>query len=165
MKHVFRPILTGVLSSLLVSMTTMAQSSDLDEIARESGPEARVTLTVPFGPVSKTAKDDSRLEFGIRQYQRRSNDFNWALNQNAQIYGDDFSESRIGFTLSENPSLMLNGQEWIEMNAQLGIDREDVGTGLGTAAIVVTVAVVAVATVCLTSGCIPYDCEPGDDCG
>jgi len=140
----------------LNSMNAIAQSSGFDRFNRETGPEARLTLTIPIGPETRTTKDKSRLEFGVRQYQDRSNDINWALNQNAQIYGDDFDESRIGFTLSENPSLMLNGQEWQVVETQLDINGDDVGVGL---AVVTGVVVIGIVTLCATSGCIPFTCD------
>jgi len=61
---------------------------------------------------------------------------------------------------------MLNGQEWRELDTQLGVNGDDIGVGLAIVAGVGAVAGVAFVTLCVTSGCIPFVCdEPvGGEC-
>lgn len=161
MKTILRHLLTGVILTSLSAINSFAQSSDFDGFQRGSGPEARVTFTIPIGPKTRSAKDSSRLEFGIRQYQNRSNDLNWALNQNTQIYAQEYSESRIGITLGDENLLMLNGQEWHKMNTQLGLqDAEKAAVGISAVMTVVGAVVIAgvvVIVVSLDDDC--YDCS------
>ena len=112
-----------VIAASLNAAPCFAQTSNIDE-AFLRGSEARATITIPFGGSKRSQKDKPRLEFGIRQYQNQSSS-DWMLNSTAaQNYGrreNDFIESKIGFTLSNETALLVNGREMETNREELGL--------------------------------------------
>jgi len=131
----------AVIAASLLAAPCFAQTSNFDQNLFR-GNEARATLTIPFGSQTRKKADTPRLEFGIRQYQNPSR-HDWALNSgttyNFGPQNSDFIESKIGFTLSNETTFLLNGQK-------VEFEREELGLGTGEKVAIgvgVTVAVVA----------------------
>jgi len=76
------------------------------DVQREMQPsyEASVGFTIPFGTSDNTVKEKPRLEFVTRRSNKVDFGADWALR-------DDFTEHKLGLSLSKKPTLMLNGRE------------------------------------------------------
>ena len=103
---------------------SFAQNSSLEQAFLQNT-EARATLTIPFGSQSRSYKDKTRVEFGIRQY-RNTPQNDWVLSSGSpQSFGlnhQGFIDSKFGFTLSDKTDFLLNGQAFeIETDEELGI--------------------------------------------
>jgi len=132
----FRKILTGLTFLATVQATnSFAQTSSLEQAFLQNT-EARATLTIPFGSQSRSYKDKTRVEFGIRQY-RNTPQNDWVLSSGStQSFGFDtqsFIDSKFGFTLSNETDFLLNGQAFeIKTDEELGINTAE-GIAIGVA--------------------------------
>ena len=134
MRHLLKSLFTALLSTSFLALTAKAQSSDFEDLYRPNGPEVRATVTIPFGVNRKTSKNDSRLELGVRSYKNNNDSFDWALKGNGTALLPDYHETRIGLTLESDTKVMLNGQEWTQMNQTLGLDdnaKSELKPGVG----------------------------------
>ena len=124
----------------------LAQSSGFDNAYTPRGSEARLSFTIPIGESSKTYKTAPRLELGLRRYsQQPLAATDWMLNDRP-----NFTEARLGFTLSDAPNFLLNNQVLV-LSAQ--DEQANVGTagkiGIGVGAVVL-VGVVLVAVILIS---------------
>lgn len=119
-------------SALLLPVSASAQTSDFNQAIDIKGAQSVVALTIPFGASSTKTREKPRLELITRSYKKNSNSIGWALS-------DNFYEERIGFTLSKQPELFLNGhkadftqsKQIAQGNEPLHLDSGAVSTGLG----------------------------------
>jgi len=133
---IFRKLLAfSVILMTCQSTSASAQISGIENEFDKNDTQARITLTIPFGTATKSSKDATRLELGIRQY-RQTDNIDWALRSGA-IHDREFVESKFGLTLSSEPVLMMNGQvlELSDESKNLN-DVEKVGIGVAVVAVI-----------------------------
>lgn len=141
-------------------LAASAQSHDFAQPHQRSGSEARLSLTVPFGADTSSPKTEPRLELGVRNYRapRLNQAAAWLLKSPELNY----TESRVGLTLSETPNLMLNGEAYIFNEEQANASTAGkIGIGVG----VVVVVVVAAAVIYATTGECGLGESGGPGCG
>ena len=115
-----------------------AQSNDL--FRDSDAVEARLSLRIPFGPRPDTAERAPQLELGVRrELDERITLSSWQLGP------PPIRETRLGFTLSDSPTFMLDGRAYGPMTAEeaelLGLPRPVVAGAavIGAAALTVVV--------------------------
>ena len=94
--------LTLLLGALFLAAPASAQSSDpFADAARERGPEARLSLRIPFGGGIQSVAKSPQLDFGVRR----------ELDSPTYSLGPpEVSETRLGFALASEPVLLFDGQ-------------------------------------------------------
>ena len=86
----------------LLAAPASAQSSDpFADAARELGPEARLSLRIPFGSGDRAVSGPPQLDLSIRR-ELEPQPFSLAL--------PDVAETRLGFVLLSDPVPLLDGQ-------------------------------------------------------
>lgn len=128
----------------LIPQSAFAQSAFTARggLSADRTSEARLALKIPFGPqtTSKTSAYDPRLSFGVNRYAPQTRGV-----QNWQMRGDGYAQSEISLSLSHEPILRLNGQEYnILMDEEYGLNKGTKTAGK-VALVAGTVAVVVVA--------------------
>ena len=89
-------------------MPSYAQTSDFERALRGSAPEARVSVTIPFGGDNKKAQSKPQLSLGLRQETARLKTQDWAMRNDFE--SKNFKELKLSLTLESSPKLMMNGQ-------------------------------------------------------
>jgi len=131
----------AVIAASLSAAPSFAQTSNIDQ-AFLGGREARATFTIPFGGQSSSQKEKPRLEFGIRQYRNQTR-HDWVLNSvGAREFNErdhpNFIESKIGFTLSNETTFLVNGREMDINRDELDLSKgEKIAIGVGGAVVVI----------------------------
>ena len=130
----------------LASLAPPAAAQSSDPFSDVGAVEARLSLRIPFGPQPGTAESAPQLEFGVRrEMDERISLDSW------QLQPPVVRETRLGFTLSDSPTLVLDGRAYEPMTAEaselLGLPRPVVGAFavVGAATLTLAVAVVCCA--------------------
>ena len=141
---------------------SQAQSSDFDRTYLRQGAEARLSFSIPIGESSDRSKTKPRLDFAVRNYAQPSNQsLDWMMIDNDRFGQNAYSETRLSFTLENDPQWMLNDQT---LDFGLEDDQANIGTAGKIGIGVVAVALVAVAAVAvIVVACDADDCWDGDD--
>jgi len=148
-RYVFHSALAVSLAAVF-PFASQAQSSDFERQFSPRGTEARLSFTLPMGESTDKIKTAPRLDFAVRNYQTSD------PRSRSWIFADqsNYRQTRLGFTLTDNPQLMLNDQVLIltQDQEQAHIDKWG-KAGLTVAAVALTaVAVVAVAFAACDAG-------------
>ena len=137
MRRRLRPSLSLAVCALLAAPASAQSSDPFAEAARERGPEARLSLRIPFGNGERNVAEPPQLELSIRR------ELDSPVHS---IRLPEVSETRLGFALSSDPVLLLDGQP-------LPIDGAQADAGAGRTVVdgfaVVGLAVVATGVVFL----------------
>ena len=130
----------------LASLAPPAAAQSSDPFPDVGAVEARLSLRIPFGPRPDTAEGAPQLELGVRrEMDERISLDSW------QLQPPVVRETRLGFTLSDSPTLVLDGRAYEPMTAEaselLGLPRPVVGAFavVGAATLTLAVAVVCCA--------------------
>ena len=145
---------------IALSSLATAQSNSYEDNLRPQSAEARLSFTVPFGAQRSSPKSEARLEFNVRNYHapRRSSAPAWVLRSP----GLEYTEARVGLTLSKTPSFLVNGRAY-EINEDQAHASTAGKVGIGAAVVVAAVVVVGIIVVS-KSECFLGEAG-GDGCG
>ena len=154
-----KKVFVGLIACQLAILPGLAQaqSSHFDRAFAPQGAEARVSFTIPLGNSPDKTKTAPRLGFAVRNYEQSSrSSTDWMLAD-----ADPYREMRLGLTLEDTPTLMLN-DEVLHMPQD---EQANIGTagkiGIGVVAVaLVGVAIIAIALVDCESqegGCFSDD--------
>ena len=92
----------ALLGALLLAAPASAQSSDpFADAARDPGPEARLSLRIPFGGSERGAANLPQLDLSLRREVR-------SCPPTLEL--PHYSDTRLGFALHGDTALLLNGQ-------------------------------------------------------
>lgn len=110
---------------------------------------ANVGITIPLGGDKKQALSKPRVDFGFQQsrieQEQLKLDFNRYSLQQAPIVHRNIG--RVGFTLDQNPQMIVNGKSYRIDGEQKNVSTLGlVGIVAGTAAAIVVVGLVVIAT-------------------
>ena len=137
MRCLLGPALSLAVCALLAAPASAQSSDPFAEAARERGPEARLSLRIPFGNGERNMAEPPQLDLSI-WHELDSPVHSLRL--------PEVSETRLGFALSSDPVLLLDGQP-------LPIDGAQADAGAGRTVVdgfaVVGLAVVATGAVFL----------------
>ena len=96
-----QPALSLAVCALLAAPASAQSSDPFAEAARERGPEARLSLRIPFGSGKRNVARRPQLDLSIRR----------ELDSPAHsLRLPEVSETRLGFALLSEPVLLLDGQ-------------------------------------------------------
>ena len=124
----------------LASLAPPAAAQSSDPFPDVGAVEARLSLRIPFGPRPDTAEGAPQLELGVR----REMDEPISLDS-WQLQPPVVRETRLGFTLSDTPTFMLDGRAYGPMTTKeaelLGLPRPVVAGAAVIGAAALTLAV------------------------
>ena len=130
-----------------------AQSSDpfRDANADLGAVEARLSLRIPFGSQPDAAESAPQLDFGVRrEMDERITLDSW------QLVPPPVRETRLGFTLSDSPTLVLDGRAYGPMTAE---EAELLGLPRPVVAGAAVIGAAALTLVVLYACCAEFDGE------
>jgi len=120
-------ITLSLILAIMAQPCAYAQSSDFDAAFAPRGAEARISLTIPLGWETKSAKSKPQLALVGRQYQSDRGAVDWALKTPGTE--ERVIESRLSMTLSSQPEFLMNDQ----LIVQPYQETEQVSDGVKTA--------------------------------
>ena len=145
--------LIAILSSSISPVAAQSYHPSRDYGANEL--RAGASIVIPFGGDKKKANAKPRVEFSFQQSRVQQEqlklDFNRYSLQQAPIVNRN--TGRVGFTLDQNPQMLVNGRAY-------RIDEQKNISVLGIAGIALAIPVVIVATGLII---IASDSDSGDD--
>ena len=132
-----RTLAASAVASASLCCPATAQSSD--PFLDAGAVEARLSLRIPLGPRPGGAQSAPQVDLGFRrEVSERITLHSWQGQPTA------VRETRLGFTLSDSPTLMLDGRAYRPMTAEeaelLGLPRPVVGALAVAGAAVITLA-------------------------
>ena len=150
MKHIL--ILSAGLCLFGLAGPAHAQTSDYENAIMGQSMEARIGVTIPFGGDGKSKKSKPQLALIGRRTQPDRASIDWAMKPG--LVQNNYVETRLALTLTEQPELRLNGQAIYDF----GDEQADVSDGvktagkvaLGTGLVVLAAAVVFVGVLAIT---------------
>lgn len=137
--------LTAISMAAACIATASAQSYHPSTDYGANDLRAGASIVIPFGGDKKKTNTKPRVEFSFQQSTVQQDkiklDFNRYSLQAAPITNPNSIGGRIGFTLDQNPKMLVNGKSY-----RIDDDQNNISTlgkvGIGVAAAAVTYAIV-----------------------
>lgn len=136
-----------VMTTSLVASSVSAQSVHSLHQYGERDMRSSVNLTIPLGGQRNDATSKPQLTMSFQQHRLQQDPYNFSpsnIDVKSSTYNLQPRQARIGFTLDQNPELMMNGRPYnLPTNTANASTLGKVGIG---AAVLVGIGVLVVGT-------------------